>query len=176
MFPKILVALDNSDLSREVFYEALALAKTTQAELLLLHVLTSTDEGYPDITAFPEVASFPPNLYEEAMQRYAQQWETFEQYSEARLRALVQEAETAGVKADFTQFLGSPGSIICSMARTWKADLIMIGRRGRQGVNELLLGSVSNYVMHHAGCSVLIVQGKLPVQFTAIEEKQTAKV
>jgi hypothetical protein len=35
-----------------------------------------------------------------------------------------------------------------------------MGRRGRTGISELLLGSVSNYVTHHATCSVLIVQGK----------------
>lgn len=176
MFPRILVTLDNSDFSREVFNEALTLAKTIQAELLLLHVLTSADEGYPDIAAFPEMTTFPPNLYEEAMQRYAQQWETFEQQGGARLRALVQEAEAAGVKADFTQFLGSPGSIICNVARTWNADLIMLGRRGRRGVSELLLGSVSNYVMHHAGCSVLIVQGKVALKPDAVAEKQAISV
>ncbi|MEO0350033.1 MAG: universal stress protein, partial [Cyanobacteria bacterium P01_A01_bin.15] len=43
----------------------------------------------------------------------------------------------------------------------WNADLIMMGRRGRSGFSELLLGSVSNYVMHHAPCSVLTVQGVL---------------
>ena len=37
--------------------------------------------------------------------------------------------------------------------------LIMVGNRGRSGRTEFLLGSVSNYVMHHATSSVLIVQG-----------------
>jgi phage terminase large subunit GpA-like protein len=33
----------------------------------------------------------------------------------------------------------------------------MVGHRGRTGLSEFLLGSVSNYVMHHAPCSVLVV-------------------
>ena len=44
-------------------------------------------------------------------------------------------------------------------SQNWEADLIVIGRRGHQGLSEILLGSVSNYVVHHAPCSVLVVQG-----------------
>ncbi|MCZ8054719.1 MAG: universal stress protein, partial [Microcystis sp. LE19-12.2C] len=47
---------------------------------------------------------------------------------------------------------------ICKVAREENIDLIVIGRRGRSGLGELFLGSVSNYVLHHAPCSVLIVQ------------------
>jgi nucleotide-binding universal stress UspA family protein len=45
------------------------------------------------------------------------------------------------------------------VARTWNADLIVIGRRGLRGLAEMFLGSVSNHVIHHAHCSVLVVQG-----------------
>lgn len=34
-----------------------------------------------------------------------------------------------------------------------------MGRRGHKGLSEILLGSVSNYVVHHAPCSVLVLQG-----------------
>ncbi len=44
------------------------------------------------------------------------------------------------------------------MARNCGADVIVMGRRGHSGLSELILGSVSNYVLHHAPCSVLIVQ------------------
>ncbi|NEO65320.1 MAG: universal stress protein, partial [Moorea sp. SIO4G2] len=37
--------------------------------------------------------------------------------------------------------------------------LIVLGRRGLGGLKEMVLGSVSNYVVHHAPCSVLVVQG-----------------
>ncbi|MEA5469202.1 universal stress protein [Spirulina sp. 06S082] len=46
------------------------------------------------------------------------------------------------------------------MVKSWQADLIAIGRCGHSGLTELFLGSVSNYVLYHAFCSVLIVQGK----------------
>ncbi|NEO28803.1 MAG: universal stress protein, partial [Kamptonema sp. SIO4C4] len=35
---------------------------------------------------------------------------------------------------------------------------VIIGRRGRVGLSEILLGSVSNYVLHHAPCAVMVVQ------------------
>jgi len=42
-----------------------------------------------------------------------------------------------------------------------KILVIMIGRHGRTGLAEFFLGSVSNYVMHHAPCSVLTIQGPI---------------
>ncbi|WP_442949349.1 universal stress protein [Nostoc sp.] len=43
---------------------------------------------------------------------------------------------------------------------SWGADLIVLGRRGLKGFAELLAGSVSNHVVHHSPCSVLVVQGQ----------------
>ncbi|HIK43734.1 MAG TPA: universal stress protein, partial [Leptolyngbyaceae cyanobacterium M65_K2018_010] len=40
------------------------------------------------------------------------------------------------------------------------ADLIVVGRRERGRIKAALLGSVSNYVVHHAPCSVLIVHSR----------------
>ena len=44
------------------------------------------------------------------------------------------------------------------LAKDWNADLIIMGRRGLTGLSEMFLGSVSNYVVHHASCSVLLIQ------------------
>lgn len=50
-----------------------------------------------------------------------------------------------------------------TMATNWGTDLIVIGNRGHTGLKELFLGSVSNYVLHHAPCSVLTVKFSAPV-------------
>ncbi len=51
---------------------------------------------------------------------------------------------------------GSPSSIIICQAKQWRADLIVMGSHGRSLLNRLGLGSVSQSVVTHASCSVLI--------------------
>lgn len=42
--------------------------------------------------------------------------------------------------------------------KAWNADLIIMGSRGHSGLKELVLGSISKYVVHHALCSVMVVR------------------
>ena len=53
---------------------------------------------------------------------------------------------------------GSPAQVIVDEAESWGADLIIMGSRGLGMWNRLLLGSVSNAVVHHAKCSVEVVR------------------
>lgn len=158
MFKKILAAIDASESSKQIFETALSLAQLNNAELMLLHVISPLDEGYPTLM-FPGAADVYPTLYEEAIKSYKQQWQEFEQQNLDILRSLAREAQTAGVAVEVNQVTGDPGKNICNIARSWEAALIIIGRRGHKGLSELLLGSVSNYVLHHAPCSVLTLQG-----------------
>ncbi len=54
--------------------------------------------------------------------------------------------------------LGSPESGIVEKAEEMKADLIIVGSHGYSRWERLLLGSVSDSVVHHAPCSVLVVR------------------
>lgn len=157
MFYKILVATDSSKFGKRVFEEALAQAKTTKASLTILHVLCPDEEDCPDSSGLLNTYYYPKTDSEIA-ERCQQMWEKFCQKGLEMVKARAAEAIAAGVNAEFMQKSGSPGRIICDMARNWEADLIVIGRRGYSGLSELFLGSVSNYVLHHAPCSVLTVQ------------------
>ena len=53
---------------------------------------------------------------------------------------------------------GSPDSRIVETAEEWLADLIVVGSHGYSRWERLLLGSVSDSVVHHAPCSVLVVR------------------
>ncbi len=55
---------------------------------------------------------------------------------------------------------GSPESRIVEIAETTGADLIIVGSHGYNRWERLLLGSVSDSVIHHAPCSVLVVRSK----------------
>ena len=58
------------------------------------------------------------------------------------------------------QSRGRPVDSILSVAEAEKSDLIVMGSRGLGGAKELLLGSVSSGVLHHAACPVLVVRGE----------------
>lgn len=168
MFAKILVAIDSSTIGRNVFDKALALAKTTGASIMLLHVLSS-EEGMPYLpTSFGR--DYYAGLSSKALEIYQQQCKEIENQGLNLLQSFAAQAIAAGVSTEFTQNQGSPGQIICDLAINWQADLIVVGRRGRSGINELILGSVSNYVLHHASCSVLVVQHLMNKESDASQE------
>jgi nucleotide-binding universal stress UspA family protein len=72
--------------------------------------------------------------------------------------------ETALTKIDLpadriklTAVHGSPTDAL--VAHSEHADLLVVGSRGRGGVAELLLGSVSTYCVHNAHCPVVVLRG-----------------
>ncbi|MEA5579787.1 universal stress protein [Nodularia harveyana UHCC-0300] len=161
MYQKILVAIDKSEIGESVFEQGVFLAKAADAQMMILHVLSPLEDPYispvftqPDIM-YPSVAATP-------MGSYMEDWEKLKKERRDWLQSLTETAINAGVKTEFTQNLGDAGRLICEVASNWPADLILAGRRGRTGLSEFFLGSVSNYVLHHAPCSMLIVQGNIP--------------
>lgn len=69
---------------------------------------------------------------------------------------------------------GKPKEVIIERARSWPAELIVVGSHGRSGLDKFLLGSVSMSVLSAAPCSVLIA--KCPaesIESDAREEKTT---
>ena len=173
MFHKILVAVDHTEMDRHVFNETVSLAKAMNARLMLLHVLFPFDDQFLT-PLFGDPYIIYPTSYIEAKNQYIKQWEEIKQEGVNFLALLCNQASAAGVTTEFTPKAGDPGRTICEVARTWKADLIMMGRRGHSGLNELLLGSVSNYVLHHAPCSVLTVQGGIHAATADVPQMQAA--
>jgi nucleotide-binding universal stress UspA family protein len=55
--------------------------------------------------------------------------------------------------------VGDPRAILLDEASTWGAHLIILGSHGRHGFDRVVLGSVSESVALHAGCSVEIIRG-----------------
>lgn len=65
---------------------------------------------------------------------------------------------SANVELSTEVLFGSPDSRIVETAEEMHADLIIIGSHGYKRWERLLLGSVSNSVVHHAHCSVMVVR------------------
>jgi nucleotide-binding universal stress UspA family protein len=151
MFRRILVAINDSRYEQMVFEQALSLAQLNQAELMMLHVLEPFSDHY--LTGPYQVFS------QSTWEIYRMKRKEQEDAMAAQFQTLEAMAITAGVTPEFSQNVGAPGKVICDLAKTWNADLIVLGRHGRSGFSEIFLGSVSNYVLHHAQCHVLAVQG-----------------
>ena len=79
-----------------------------------------------------------------------------EQWNDAQ--RTIQEAVDALqlVDVDSQILTGDAGQAICAFAHTTSASLIVVGSRGRSGVMRAMLGSVSDHIVRHAPCPVLI--------------------
>ncbi|MEG4630437.1 universal stress protein [Microcoleus sp. AR_TQ3_B6] len=157
-FKKIFVALDDSELSHRVFSQALELALIDRAQVMLFNcvIVNSVAE-----TAVPIPVDLGMNveLMNQAYQAQRLRLETEEKQASGLLKNYCDAAAKQGLQVEFDcKMDGDPGHSICESAQNWGADLIVLGRRGRTGFAEAFLGSVSNYVVHHASCSVLVIQ------------------
>lgn len=155
-YKKILVALDRSPQSDLVFEQALEIAKTEEAALMLFYCVPLETQR----------VGLYADVYGGELLNFSKEMQTlFKQEKEEARKWLVdycQKATKQGVSTQWNLKVGDAGSRIRELATLWDADLIVLGRRGRRGLAEIVLGSVSNHVVHHAPCSVLVVQGIEP--------------
>lgn len=148
---KLLVAIDCGDTCHSIFDQAIELAQATQSTLHLLSVLALENDD--SLTFFPYSDS--------NWAAYAEQYREIKTAGLKLLKGFINKAKEAGIETEFTQDIGNPGPAICKLAKTWDANLIIVGSHGRKRLSEMLLGSVSNYVVHHAPCSVMVVHGRI---------------
>ena len=50
-----------------------------------------------------------------------------------------------------------PGHMICELAKEKNVDSIVMGQRGLGTISRMLLGSTSDYVLHHAHVPVIVI-------------------
>ena len=149
VYQRILTPLDFSPSSEAVFNQALEIAQQNQASLMLLHCI-SFESYLPHGSFFGEGwGNFPVMLSKRLEEEKEQTIQKLSDYA--------QKAKSKGVVIKWDWKVGEAGSWIRTISQTWGADLIVLGRRGLSGLSEVLLGSVSNYVIHHVTCSILIV-------------------
>jgi nucleotide-binding universal stress UspA family protein len=108
-------------------------------DLTLLTVLPSVRPPWPAAAAAAETLA----------QRELESARQFLEHTAARLHAL-------GYQARSQVLLDMPVESILTHAQKEKADLILMGSRGRQGISRLVLGSVSHAVLHQAPCPLLV--------------------
>lgn len=161
MFSKILVALDNSSQASAVFDFALSIAKPETTQMLLVHFV---DWQLQDVSPWVGMGTLydvdiTGNRYNWSRERLQEEIKT----SKTWLQTYADRAIALDIACEIECRTGVCNLGISDRAKEWNADLIVMGRRGHNNLSEIFLGSVSNYVIHHAPCSVLVVQGTKPL-------------
>jgi nucleotide-binding universal stress UspA family protein len=158
MLQKILIAIGESEDSEQILGSGLLLAEKLGAQILLLHVLNPMVPNGFSTMGSPFVGGVLPMVSNLAIDQYLQEWKNYEQRGIERLQSYAKHAADRGIAAEILQNYGDSGPMICEAAKTWSADAIVMGRNQKSSLSEIFLGSVSNYVLHHAPCSVMVVQ------------------
>lgn len=146
---RIIIATDGSEFSR------------TAAEKACEYICD------PDHTSVKVVSAFE-DVYPIAAEPFAVSAEFYQQIVDASAKqaadfgdktAEIVRSRFYGSKINVSSAVlkGTPEQQIIEEARRWKADLIVVGSHGR-GFWGRMLGSVSDAVVHHAPCSVLVVR------------------
>lgn len=141
---EILVATDGSPPADAALDEALALAHETGSGIAVMTVWRALQGDFG--LAYPSTAVLADILEAERA------------HAETTLGAAISRAEEAGVQIITRLATGDPAETVCAYAKEIGARLIAVGTRGHGTVTTLLLGSVSQAVIRHAPCPVLVVR------------------
>jgi nucleotide-binding universal stress UspA family protein len=138
-FKKLMVPVDDSDYSMRALESAMEMASFLGAEILLVHCHKA----------------FPSSLGEPYLQKVINK---VLKASSALLDPYRERLQAAHMSFDERILEGSAGKIIPEVARIEKADLIIMGSRGRTDLGGLILGSVTHRVLHAAACPVMVIR------------------
>ena len=158
MLQKILLAIGDSPDSVQILESGFTLAEKLGAEILILHVLDPLVPHGLSSAGSPLVGGVLPIMDDRVIEQYITAWNERERKGIDRLQSYTAQAKECGIKAETLQNYGDSGPLICEAAKNWSADAILMGRNQKSLLNEILLGSTSNYVVHHAPCSVIVMQ------------------
>ena len=148
---KVLLAIDGTEQSDDAIKIVGSLDLNAIDEI---RVLTVIDMALP----------LAHDIYSGMMTNTVEIEEAARKAAEASLEETVAQMTemTAGTDTSITQtaVVGSPESQIVGESENINADLIIVGSHGYNRWERLLLGSVSDSVIHHAPCSVLVVRSR----------------
>jgi len=144
---KILVGTDGSNCSEKALH---AVASRPWPAETLVRVISVRESMVP-AAAMPQ--AFDPVLMNEVIERERRR-------SEDALARARQTLSSAGLKlCDSSEtLLGDPRTVLLDEAKSWGADLVVVGSHGLHGLDRVLLGSVSEAVAMHAHCSVEVIR------------------
>jgi len=142
MFDKMMVAIDQAEITNKLLDAAVEIARNKQTQVTLVNV--SQEYVSNGMIYVPE------HFLEEIMNEMEKAG--WEQLQQAKSKLL-----SAGIDPETVHLKGDPAHEILNYARDTEQQLIIIGSRGLRGIKEMMLGSVSHKVSQLSSCPVLIV-------------------
>lgn len=145
MYRTIMVGVDGSKYSEKAFDVAAEMAKLNEAKLLIVTVFAPST-----ISMLGDEPPYPPKVPKEVEDRFAPLHKKY-----------AAKAKDLGVKVVETKIVpvwNFVGAGFVTEAEKQGCALTVIGSRGATGVSRTLLGSVADYVVKHAHCSVHVVR------------------
>jgi nucleotide-binding universal stress UspA family protein len=151
---KVLIALDYNPTAQKVAEVGFSMAKSMDAGVILLHVITDpvfyATSGYSPIMGFPGFIDVSPL-----------QLSSVQGLKEASLKFLEASKKHLGVKTIQTIVKeGDFADSILATAKELKADVIVIGSHSRKWLENIVMGSVTEKVLHNTLIPLLIVPTK----------------
>ena len=148
-FRKLFVAIDFSPDSDEALRQAHERAESTGAQLAVCHIVPNHLRSN---LLFPQISRVAALKVPLELNQFANTVST-------------RVSEITGRTEDEFELIvddGTPQALILSHAEEWKADIIFMGSHGETDAADALLGSITNSVLRHAHCPVLVVRpGKI---------------
>ncbi|MER3426513.1 MAG: universal stress protein [Pyrinomonas sp.] len=138
MLERILVAFDGSEQSRKAFELGLEIAGRFRAKLFVISVIQ-----LPEPATSVEIAELLDHEREHLLSEAAH---------------LQKRADHLGIEFEAHIAAGHPAEQIIRHAEDCRADMIIMGRRGRTRVTRWILGSISERVLRYAHCPVTVVK------------------
>ncbi len=143
--PGIIVGVDGSECSRRAL--SWAMREAAQHRFPLTVIAVHRASARPVTEVYWPMPDYPNDSPDEESVRKA-------------VRELVNKAATEAGESvpdvTVTVTTGNPAEELIRASRD--ADIVVVGSHGRGGFASLLLGSVSNQVVHHAACPVVVIR------------------
>ncbi len=143
---RIVVGIDGSEHAAAALTTAIGLARSLSAEIVAVHAIpppVPAEYGFDLLPAIPP--ELDPAWREEIHRQFEEEW----------CRPL----DEVGVPHRTVERDGRPAAVIREVADEEDAGLVVVGRRGRGRIAELLLGSVSHELSHTCRRPLLLVPG-----------------